>query len=590
MSLSAFSSATSMSFSDLNVELGKGVETELSMSQAASGFSGIITNRTSDENKYLPGAMELREFYGLTLGQIEAIDLNIHKLYNTSNATMETYQSTELIECAEGVVPTGESGYTINSATFAVTPQAGPSGDLQDGDHLYTSQTNGVDNGVDLSIPSTGDGFVMTTTTDQIFKMSTINSDTEVNTPVLDRKPAQRTTSVYDGSLAANRYGKTNYEITIESSGDSRVARNVRFQRDSEPTYTGTADNVGGSVTSGQLDVDFYGGDTNDSNRASYYTFTGLYPDTSYTFRSRGENAFANGDYSTITAKTYKNTSISISEGADGGDGDGIAGTETLDYLTITVTNSNGTHTPFTGETDINFPILTVNNNGNVKYRQSTTTSFSGNFVTPSQAAFGQPLTLNGSGVVYIQPQLVTSAGFSTFTRTFQVVDGHVSASFQIGEQPGPPSFSTDGTVVLMTDTNQTNGEDYFTDVIEITVNNSSANTINISYPQKTTGTTGNVRQVYYRVASNSSDKLTTFSGFINSTYYGTNQSSAVDDDIPITSGKVYLQFYAQSDYRVATSEYSYGSTTVTLEATNGDVTATTSFSAGVAPGAGGKG
>jgi len=192
--------------------------------------------------------------------------------------------------------------------------------------------------------------------------------------------------------------------------------------------------------------------------------------------------------------------------------------------------------------------------------------------------------------VVYIQPQLSTSSGFNTFNRTFEVIDGHVSSSFQIGEQPGPPSFSTDGTVVLMTDTNQTNGESYFTDVIEITVNNSSANTINISYPQKTTGTSGNVRQVYYRVASNSSDKLTTFSGFINSTYYGTNQSSAVDDDIPITSGKVYLQFYAQSDYRVATSEYSYGSTTVTLEATNGDVTATTSFSAGVAPGIGGKG
>ena len=57
MTLSSFSSTTSMSFSDLNVELGKGAETPLSMSQAAAGFSGIITNQTSDAEKYLPSAL-----------------------------------------------------------------------------------------------------------------------------------------------------------------------------------------------------------------------------------------------------------------------------------------------------------------------------------------------------------------------------------------------------------------------------------------------------------------------------------------------------------------------------------------------------
>jgi len=579
MTLVTFSSATSMSLADVNLELGKSFNNPIDFQGAAASFSGIITNQTSDADKYLPDALELREFYGLTLGQVEAIDLNIQRLVKSS--TFESWESTELIECAEGVVPTGESGYTINSATFAATPQGGTSADLVDGDHLYTDQTNGVDNGTDFPIPSTGGGFAMTNTTDQIFKMSTVSSDTEVNTPVLDRKPAQRTTEVYEGSLAANRYGKTNSTITIISSGDSRVTRTVRIQRDSGNDQTGTADNVGGSVTSGFTD-DFYGGDTGDSARASYYTYTGLSADTSYTFRSRGENAFANGDYSTITAKTYKNTSLSITEGADGGDGDGAAGTETLDYLTVSVTNTNGTHTPFTNETDINFPILTVNENDNVKYRQSTTTSFTGDFVTPSEAAFGQSLTLNGSGVVYIQPQLVTSSGFSTFTRTFQVVDGHASASFQIGEQPGPPTFSSDGTSVIENDTDNTNGENYFTDVLEMTIGNSSLSTINISYAVKGSGTSGNVNALHYRVASNSSDKLTTFGDFNSSTYYGTNQSGAVDDDIPITSNKVYLQFYANSGFRVATSEHTTGNRTVTLTATNGDVTATTTFLAGV--------
>ena len=579
MTLVTFSSATSMSLADVNLELGKSFNNPIDFQGAAASFSGIITNQTSDADKYLPDALELREFYGLTLGQVEAIDLNIQRLVKSS--TFESWESTELIECAEGVVPTGESGYTINSATFAATPQGGTSADLVDGDHLYTDQTNGVDNGTDFPIPSTGGGFAMTNTTDQIFKMLTVSSDTEVNTPVLDRKPAQRTTEVYEGSLAANRYGKTNSTITIISSGDSRVARTVRIQRDSGNDQTGTADNVGGSVTSGFTD-DFYGGDTGDSARASYYTYTGLSADTSYTFRSRGENAFANGDYSTITAKTYKNTSLSITEGADGGDGDGAAGTETLDYLTVSVTNTNGTHTPFTNETDINFPILTVDENDNVKYRQSTTTSFTGDFVTPSEAAFGQSLTLNGSGVVYIQPQLVTSSGFSTFTRTFQVVDGHASASFQIGEAPGPPTFSSDGTSVIENDTDNTNGENYFTDVLEMTIGNSSLSTINISYAVKGSGTSGNVNALHYRVASNSSDKLTTFTDFNNSTYTGNNQSGAVDDDIPITSNKVYLQFYANSSFRAATSEHTTGNRTVTLTATNGDVTATTTFLAGV--------
>ena len=103
MTLSSFSSTTSMSFSDLNVELGKGAETELSMSQAAAGFSGIITNQTSDSEKYLPAAMEIREFYGLTLGEIEATNLTILRL--VKNTLFESWQNTEMIECAEGVVP-----------------------------------------------------------------------------------------------------------------------------------------------------------------------------------------------------------------------------------------------------------------------------------------------------------------------------------------------------------------------------------------------------------------------------------------------------------------------------------------------------
>jgi len=579
MTISSFSSTTSMSFSDLNVELGKGAETELSMSQAAAGFSGIITNRTSDDTKYLPSAMEIREFYGLTLGEIEAVNFVITRL--VKNTAFESWENTEMIECAERVVPTGESGYTINDTTIAATPQAGPAADLQDGDHLYTGHTGGVNNGTDFPVPSTGDGFVMSEQTDQIFKVATISSDTEVNTPVLDRKPAQRTTEVYEGSLTANRYGKTNSVIVISSAGDTRVTRTIRTQRDSGNDITGTADNVGGSVSAGAFSNDFFGGDTADSNRTNYAVFTGLSADTSYDFRSRGENAFANGDYSTITAKTYKNTSISITEGADGGDGDGTAGTETLDYLTVSVTNTNGTHTPFTNESDITFPLLRVDNTGNVKYRQSTTTSFSGDFVTPSTATYGQALTLNGSGVVYIQPQVITSAGFSSFTRTFEVVDGHISSSFQIGENPGPASISNDGTDVLH-EGSIGDSFTYYSDVITINVSNYVGTTGTISYsaanPSSQTGT-GAYQALHYRVASSASDKLT--SGGVGG-FDGHNNSGAVSANIAIntTDNKIYLQFLGTIATNHAGTQWSIR--TVTVGITGGDGgTPTTSFSAG---------
>jgi len=578
MTISSFSSTTSMSFSDLNVELGKGAETQLSMSQAAAGFSGIITNRTSDDTKYLPAAMEIREFYGLTLGEIEATNLTILRLVKSS--AFESWQNTEMIECAEGVVPTGESGYTVNTTTIAVTPQAGPSADLQDGDHLYTGHTNGVNNGTDFPVPSTGDGFVMTDQTDQIFKVATISSDTEVNTPVLDRKPAQRTTEVYEGSLTANRYGKTNSVVVITSAGDTRVTRTIRTQRDSGNDITGTADNVGGSVSAG-FENDFYGGDTADSNRTNYAVFTGLSADTSYTFRSRGENAFANGDYSTITAKTYKNTSISITEGADSGDGDGTAGTETLDYLTVSVTNTNGTHTPFTNESDITFPFLRVDNTGNVKYRQSTTTSFSGDFVTPTTSTYGQALTLNGSGVVYIQPQVITSAGFSTFTRTFEVVDGHISSSFQIGENPGPASISNDGTDVRHEGSIGDNFT-YYSDVITINVSNYVGTNGTISYteanPTSQTGD-GAYGTLHYRVASSATDKLT--SGGVSG-FDGNNSSGDVSANVAIntTDNKIYLQFFGTIDTNVSRTQWSVR--TVTVSVTGGDGgTPTTSFQAG---------
>ena len=588
----------SMSAADVNVELGKVSNSELDFVGAAASFSGIITTRSSS-NDYPAEAIEFNEFYTLTLGQILAYDSTLHFLYKGSTPSNELYEDGELIEAAEHITPYDELGYTTTNLGVAIALQSGEGSSVSDGDVIHQSQTDNIGSNTYYSFLTTIPGeYASNTLTNELIKFTNNGGVIEVqqtsfgSTDGIPRKPGNLTTEVYEGSLSANRYGKTNTTITIQAVGDTRTARNIDIEKTTpggSVVSTGTAVAVGGTVTTGQLNADFYGGVDTFTSRASYYTFTGLSPDTLYTFRSRGRNAAFNGDYDDVQARTYKNTSISITEGADGGQGDGATGTETLDYLTITVTNSNGTHTGFSGETAKTFPYLRVDSTLNVKYRQSTTTSFSGDFVTPSTADYGQALTLNGSGVVYIQPQLSTSSGFNTFNRTFEVIDGHVSSSFQIGEEPGPPTITTDGTSVTETDNDQTNGESYFTDVIEITISNTSESTINISYPVRGSGTSGNVKQVYYRVASNSSDKLTNFTDFNNSTYTGNNFSGAVDDDIPITSGKVYLQFYAQSNYRASTSEYSFGTATVTLEAANGDTTATTSFLAGVniGPGAG---
>jgi len=581
----------SISAAEINEEIGNSTTSLIDFQGAATSFSGIITNRSSGDD-YPAEAIEFNEFYTLTLGQILAYDSTLHFLYKGSTPSNELYEDGELIEAAEHTTPYNELGYTTATAGVAIALQAGEGGSVSNGDVIHQSQTDNIGSNTYYSFLTTIPGeYASNTLTNELIKFTNNGGVIEVqptafgSTDGIPRKPGNLTTEVYEGSLSANRYGKTNTTITIQAVGDTRTARNIDIEKTTpggSVVSTGTATLVGGTVTPGQFNADFYGGADSFTSRASYYTFTGLSPDTLYTFRSRGRNAAFNGDYDDVQARTYKNTSISITEGADGGQGDGVAGTETLDYLTITVTNSNGTHTPFSGETAKTFPYLRVNSAANVAYRQSTTTSFSGDFVTPSTADYGQALTLNGSGVVYIQPQLSTSSGFSTFNRTFEVIDGHVSSSFQIGEQPGPPTITTDGTSVVETDSDQTNGEQYFTDVIEITISNTSESTINISYPASATGTQGNVNQVIYRVASNSSDKITNYSDFNSSTYTGTNFNSDVDDDIPITSGKVYLQFFAQSSFRVSTSEYTYGNATVTLEAANGDVTATTSFLAGI--------
>jgi len=581
----------SISAAEINEEIGNSTTSLIDFQGAATSFSGIITNRSSGDD-YPAEAIEFNEFYTLTLGQILAYDSTLHFLYKGSTPSNELYEDGELIEAAEHTTPYNELGYTTATADVAIALQAGEGGSVSNGDVIHQSQTDNIGSNTYYSFLTTIPGeYASNTLTNELIKFTNNGGVIEVqptafgSTDGIPRKPGNLTTEVYEGSLSANRYGKTNTTITIQAVGDTRTARNIDIEKTTpggSVVSTGTATLVGGTVTPGQFNADFYGGADSFTSRASYYTFTGLSPDTLYTFRSRGRNAAFNGDYDDVQARTYKNTSISITEGADGGQGDGVAGTETLDYLTITVTNSNGTHTPFSGETDKTFPYLRVNSAANVAYRQSTTTSFSGDFVTPSTADYGQALTLNGSGVVYIQPQLSTGTGFNTFNRTFEVIDGHVSSSFQIGEQPGPPTITTDGTSVVETDSDQTNGEQYFTDVIEITISNTSESTINISYPASATGTQGNVNQVIYRVASNSSDNITNYSDFNSSTYTGTNFNSDVDDDIPITSGKVYLQFFAQSSFRVSTSEYTYGNATVTLEAANGDVTATTSFLAGI--------
>lgn len=531
MTLQTFSATTSMSMSDMNEELGRDARSPISMSQVANRFGGLINNQTSNSDKYPVDAFEFRELYGLTLGQLEATDITIFRLYNNSLTRYEGWGLDEGVECAEGIRPYGETNYTspVQSLAGAVEKQAGIAGNLSTDDKLYTGQTAGVANGTAFPLPSAGT-YLMNSTTNEIFTFASDAGDSLVKT-IISRTPAS---SLVTTATTESVYRKTDTQIMTRSTSNS-VTRTIRTQKTTPGgtvTQTGTATTVGGS-------------DFTPGNQISFL-FTGLTADTTYTFRSRGENNFANGSYSSTQIKTYKNATIGITPGADGGVGDGSDGTETLDYLTVTVTNGNGTHAPYAGASNLTFPYLVADDNTYVKYRQSTTTTFTGDFITPTEGnptnVYGDALTLNGSNTVYIQPQITTAFGFNAFTTTFYVIDGHKSGSFTISETPGPPTVSNDGTRV---DTSTTSTSfNFYSDVITITLGGQyDATKVKLIYNQRAGSQGAGYAALSYREASSASDKLTSGGG---SAFDGNNNTSNVDASLTPSGNKVYLQFFGQ--------------------------------------------
>lgn len=103
MTLQSFATDVSMSFKDINVELGTSTTSLLDFQGAAASFSGIRDTETTEGYGAL--AVELKEFYGKTFsaGSGTYGTRNAHTLrFLTDDGGLRAYGGGELVFCSRG--------------------------------------------------------------------------------------------------------------------------------------------------------------------------------------------------------------------------------------------------------------------------------------------------------------------------------------------------------------------------------------------------------------------------------------------------------------------------------------------------------
>lgn len=145
------------------------------------------------------------------------------------------------------------------------------------------------------------------------------------------------TLSFTPGNFTISQVSKTGNSVTLRATGDTRVASTLRFSASNNDTS---------QVISTQTTTPTTYGSISDSSTTTDYTFTGLAGTTSYKFSVRGENAQANGSYSTgLDVTTNAGLSISSSPSSET-----IAvvssttaiGSGVSNLLTVTISNRAG--------------------------------------------------------------------------------------------------------------------------------------------------------------------------------------------------------------------------------------------------------
>ena len=305
----------SLSFSEINDELGESSTNTLDILSAAQQFTGLLDD----------DSISMNEFYGLTFqagsGTYGTRNSHAFRFVVEGDGTKKGFADGQLVDAAEN----DDTGLNT-AAGDAVSGQSDfvddyINNDLTNGDTVFANST-----GTTLTNLRPGDDFasgthfMLDTTANDIFQ---IDSNADVSN-VVSRVPSNPSHSMT---------ARDNDEITIKITSDTIVTRDLLLYRGGTfidnilPTSSGSIGNTG-------IDTNF--------------TYTGLSAGTSYTIGVRQANthdssSLITADYSTTAATTAWSSvpadfNLHIEDATDGFPDSLLSGA-----LTATLTGTGGT-------------------------------------------------------------------------------------------------------------------------------------------------------------------------------------------------------------------------------------------------------
>ena len=289
MALQSFATDVSMSLKDINTELGVSTTSLIDFLGAAASFSGIRNVETTEGFGAL--AVEMKEFYGKTFaaGSGTYGTRNAHVLrFLSDDGSLRAYGGSELVFAAEAVVsPTSING-TVSTFNLTRFVDDFVDDDLTSGDDIYNSETGTAvfDNSSHIVNSIAGDSskYYCDDTADKVFRLSDTGNVTSI---IFPRKPEKPTVSLSS---------KTDSQIVVNITGDTRVARTMRVFSGGSSVATQTGTGAGGS--------DFTSGRVNNTGITTQHTFSSLSANQTIVVTARYENAFDNGDTSDAVSIT----------------------------------------------------------------------------------------------------------------------------------------------------------------------------------------------------------------------------------------------------------------------------------------------
>ena len=273
-----------------------GMSTNLAtiLTDTSSPFATSFSDTGQSGTKYYQ--VHITNATGTTLSSVEndtatsAIARTIEQglRYGADGETDETIQgwaTTELIECVEDTNSATEPSFGSSAAGFSL--EATINYDL-------TTTSGGWNDGSVAKLQSDG-----TTTFDGDTRFWRNDTDSKIH-QIAANGVISNTISYTPATLTISEVSKTSDSVTVRATGNTQVAKTLRFYRD---TTEGTkTDHTKGAVGNTSVTADF--------------TFSGLSSGTSYAFKVRGENAEANGaDSNTINVTTDSGTAWSNLQG-----------------------------------------------------------------------------------------------------------------------------------------------------------------------------------------------------------------------------------------------------------------------------------